>query len=36
LIAVLAAGVIVVANLIAVIPALMATRSRAGELLRTQ
>jgi hypothetical protein len=35
LIAVLVAGVVVVANLIAVAPALVATRSRPGELLRT-
>ena len=32
----LAAGVLVVANLLAVVPALVATRSRPGELLRTQ
>jgi hypothetical protein len=35
LIAVLVAGVVVVANLIAVTPALVATRSKPGELLRT-
>jgi hypothetical protein len=35
LIGVLAAGVLVVANLIAVAPALVATRSKPGELLRT-
>jgi hypothetical protein len=35
LIAVLVAGVLVVANLIAVTPALVATRSKPGELLRT-
>ena len=32
----LVAGVLVVANLLAVVPALVATRSRPGELLRTQ
>jgi len=35
LIAVLVAGVLVVANMIAVAPALVATRSKPGELLRT-
>jgi FtsX-like permease family len=35
LLVVLAAGVLVVANLIAVVPALVATRSRPGVLLRT-
>jgi predicted lysophospholipase L1 biosynthesis ABC-type transport system permease subunit len=35
LVAVLVAGVLVVANLIAVAPALVATRSKPGELLRT-
>jgi len=35
LIGVLVAGVVVVANLIAVVPALVATRSRPGDLLRT-
>jgi hypothetical protein len=35
LIGILAAGVVVVANLIAVAPALVATRSKAGDLLRT-
>jgi len=36
LIAVLIAGVLVVANLIAVGPALLASRSKVGDLLRTQ
>jgi hypothetical protein len=36
LIGVLAVGVVVVANLIAAAPALVATRSKPGELLRTQ
>jgi len=36
LLAALVAGVFVVANLLAVAPALVATRARAGELLRTQ
>jgi hypothetical protein len=35
LIGVLVAGVIVVANLIAIAPALVATRSKPGDLLRT-
>ena len=35
LIAALAAGVLVVANLLAVVPALAATRSKAGQLLRS-
>jgi ABC-type antimicrobial peptide transport system permease subunit len=35
LIAVLVAGVLVVANVIAIAPALVATRSKPGELLRT-
>jgi hypothetical protein len=34
-IALLVVGVVVVANLIAVAPALVATRSKPGELLRT-
>ena len=36
LVAALVAGVLVVANLLAVVPALVATRARAGQLLRTQ